>query len=70
MQRAANWLAENNPYLCPFAALIPRGDPNGSFSRAEHLQTDYNPPPINSYEIIVPNYNFPKEVHNEDFHYT
>ncbi|CAG8750186.1 22749_t:CDS:2, partial [Gigaspora rosea] len=24
MQRAANWLAENNPYLHPFTALIPR----------------------------------------------
>ncbi|CAG8824221.1 6673_t:CDS:2, partial [Cetraspora pellucida] len=46
LQRAANWLSENN------------------------LQTNNEIPPINSHEIIVPNYDFLDEIHNKDFHYT
>ena len=35
-----------------------------------HIPTDPNAPPVNPRDIIVPNYDFPDEVHNEDFHYT
>ena len=43
---------------------------NGPFPTARHLDTDTDAPPINSRKIIIPSYNFPDEVHNEDFHYT
>ncbi|CAG8684929.1 13359_t:CDS:2, partial [Dentiscutata heterogama] len=37
---------------------------------SQHSQTNNEIPPVNSHEIIVPNYDFPDEIHNEDFHYT
>ncbi|RGB21935.1 hypothetical protein C1646_776965 [Rhizophagus diaphanus] len=37
---------------------------------ARHIQSDIQAPPVNLCDIIVLNYDFPSEVHNEDFHYT
>ncbi|CAG8768861.1 38479_t:CDS:1 [Gigaspora margarita] len=61
---------KKQPISSPFAILIPQHDLNDPFPRAEHSQTAHNPLSVNSNEIIVPNYNFLKEVHNENFHYT
>uniref|UniRef100_U9US01 Uncharacterized protein n=1 Tax=Rhizophagus irregularis (strain DAOM 181602 / DAOM 197198 / MUCL 43194) TaxID=747089 RepID=U9US01_RHIID len=38
--------------------------------KKEHLQNDTNAPPVNSRDIVVSNYDFPSEVHDEDFHYS
>jgi len=66
-------LAQNNPYLHPFTNILSRNkylNQNNPFPRVTHILTDINPPPINPHDIMVPNYNFPNEVHNEDFHYS
>ncbi|CAG8786819.1 10580_t:CDS:2 [Cetraspora pellucida] len=70
LQRAANWLSENNLYLHPFSNLLLQQNRNGPFPIAQHSQTNNEIPPVNSHKIIVPNYDFPDEIHNEDFHYT
>jgi len=74
LRRAATWLAENNPYLHPYANILssPNGYQNqdGPFPRARHIPTDSHAPPTNSRDIIIPNYDLPDEIHNEDFHYT
>ncbi|GES95409.1 hypothetical protein GLOIN_2v1776567 [Rhizophagus clarus] len=43
---------------------------NDPFPIARHLQTDTSAPPVNTHDIVVPNYDFPNEVHDEDFHYS
>jgi len=73
LRRAASWLSQNNPYLQPFARILssqPSNHRNNPFPRARHIQSDTQAPPVNIRDIIVPNYNFPNEVHNENFHYT
>ena len=74
LQRAAAWLAENNPYLRPFTNILSSNREsqvlNNPFPSATHLQTDTNAPPANQHDIVVPNYDFPSEVHDEDFHYS
>ena len=35
-----------------------------------HIESDIRALPVNPRDIIVLNYDFPDEVHNEDFHYT
>jgi len=76
IQRAAAWLAQNNPYLRPFANILSSTEHpnhqilNDPFPRARHIQSDTTAPFVNTREIVVPNYDFPSEVHNEDFHYT
>ncbi len=73
LKRAATWLTQNNPYLYPFANMISyreqqnRFDP---FPRASHIPNDPNAPPVNQRDLVVPNIDFPDEIHNEDFHYT
>ncbi|CAG8846398.1 4034_t:CDS:1, partial [Gigaspora margarita] len=51
LQRAANWLSENNPYLRPFSSLLLQNQ-NGPFPIAQHSQPNNEILPINSYEII------------------
>ncbi|EXX69470.1 PIF1-like helicase domain-containing protein [Rhizophagus irregularis DAOM 181602=DAOM 197198] len=73
LQQAATWLSQNNPYLRPYASMISSLQnqiSNGPFPTARHAETDLDAPPVNTCEIIIPNYDFPDEVHNEDFHYT
>lgn len=41
-----------------------------AFWLLRHLQNDTNAPPVNSRDIVVSNYDFPSEVHDEDFHYS
>src|SRR5581483_10815695 len=75
LRRAASWLSQNNPYLRPFAHILSsqpsdHQNRNNPFPRARHIQSDTQAPPVNTRDIIIPNYDFPNEVHNEDFHYT
>ena len=74
LRRAADWLAQNNPYLRPFTNILTSNRDNlalnDPFPRATHAQTDTDPPTVNTRDIVVPNYDFPNEVHDEDFHYT
>jgi hypothetical protein len=75
LRHAATWLSRNNPYLRPFTHILSSqfsGDRNRNdpFPSATHIQSDTQAPPVNPCDIIVPNYDFPDEVHNEDFHYT
>ncbi|PKY55820.1 hypothetical protein RhiirA4_475561 [Rhizophagus irregularis] len=74
LRRAAAWLAENNPYLRPFTNLLTSDDEphtlHDPFPRARHLLNDTDAPPVNSRDIVVPNYDFPSEVYDEDFHYS
>jgi len=70
LQRAAEWLIQNNPYLRSYTNTSLLQNQNNPFPRASHINNDINIPPVNSYDLIIPNYNFPDEVHNEDFHYT
>ncbi|CAG8852943.1 30137_t:CDS:1, partial [Gigaspora margarita] len=62
-------LAKNNLYLHPFSNLLLYNQ-NSSFLRVQHIQTNIETPPVNSLEIILPNYDFSNEVHNENFYYT
>ena len=63
-------VAQHNLYLQLFADILPSRDDNrnanGLFPNANHIQTDPNAPLVNPREIIVPNYDFPDEVNNED----
>lgn len=70
LQRAATWLTQNNPYLRPFTNLLTNNQHNETFPRARHIPDEPNPPPFNTRDIVVPNYDLPDEIHNEDFHYT
>ncbi|CAB4428116.1 unnamed protein product [Rhizophagus irregularis] len=72
IQRAAAWLAQNNPYLRPYTNMLSirqNQESNNPFPMASYTETN-DDAPINPQEIIIPNYDFPDEVHNEDFHYT
>ncbi|CAG8558505.1 12507_t:CDS:1 [Ambispora leptoticha] len=71
LRRAAIWLAQNNPYLHSLANNLSSErthEPNNPFSRARH--TNSNAPAVNPHDIVILNYNFLDEIHNEDFHYT
>ena len=43
---------------------------NDPFPTARHIKTETSAPPVNGRDIVVPNYDFPSEIHDEDFHYT
>src|SRR5438045_3375699 len=55
LRRAAAWLAQNNPYLRPFANMLSSHDGSqnrdGPFPRARHISTDTSAPPVISREI-------------------
>jgi hypothetical protein len=42
---------------------------NETFPTATHASDDESVPPYLSRDIIIQNYNFLDEVHNEDFHF-
>lgn len=67
-------MAENNPYIRPFTNLLSSDNTlhtlNDPFPRTSHVPTDTNAPFANSRDIVVLNYDFPSEVHDEDFHYS
>jgi hypothetical protein len=73
---AAQWLRDNNPYLVSYASILDRYVDTNNLSHmtepvwpfAEHAAE--NSPPVNYGDVIVPNYDFPEEVHNEDAHYS
>ncbi|GET03473.1 AAA family ATPase [Rhizophagus clarus] len=73
LRRAAAWLSQNNPYLRSFTNILSNGEVqmlNDPFPIATHLRTDTSAPPVNTHDIVVPNYDFLNEVHDEDFHYS
>ncbi|CAH1768141.1 11067_t:CDS:2, partial [Entrophospora sp. SA101] len=72
LKNAADWLAEKNPYIKSFskqALTLTQNTINETFPTATHVTDDESAPPYLSRDIIIQNYNFPDEVHNEDFHY-
>ncbi len=75
LRRAIIQLFQNNSYLHPFTDILTLPNRycqilNNPFLSATHILIDTNTPPVNSHDIIVLNYDFSDEVHNEDFHYT
>jgi hypothetical protein len=75
---AAQWLRDHNPYLSCYASILDEYVEVNNFTQlpepiwpvAEHAIEDQGVPPVNRGDIIVPNYDFPDEVHNEDAHYS
>ncbi|CAG8780225.1 10078_t:CDS:2, partial [Gigaspora rosea] len=44
LQHAVNWSSENNPYLYLFANFLLQHNQNGSFPRAQQVQTNNEVP--------------------------
>ena len=78
MHYACDWLQQNNPYLSAYHSIASHlfahnfqtsptvwpqttqvSDSNSEFVSPAHIA-----------DIIVPSYDFPDEIHNEDFHYS
>jgi hypothetical protein len=75
---AAQWLKNNNPYLSAYSSVLESYvDANELATNiepvwpvAQHIPEDQSAPRVNQIEIVVPNYDFPDDVHNEDAHYS
>ena len=63
----SNWLKNNNPYLRSYSMHLENNNQslNSPFPIAIHSQEE-NIPTIRQSEIVVPNYDFDIEIHNED----
>jgi hypothetical protein len=75
---AAQWLRENNPYIAAYGNILQQyvdannleSTPYPVWPTAEHMPQDPTAPPVIQGDVIVPNYDFPDEIHNEDSHYS
>lgn len=75
---AARWLRENNPYIAAYGDILQQYVdannleccPHPLWPTAEHMPQDATAPPVIRGDVVVPNYDFPNEVHNEDSHYS
>ncbi len=72
LDAAANWLSLNNDYLKAYKSLIfnqnePYRDNVFPVAKYESLdESEQSRPPIHGNEIIISNYDFDSEIHNED----
>ena len=75
---AARWLRENNPYIAAYGDVLQRyvdannleTSPQPIWPVAEHIPEDPGAPPVHSGDVIVPNYDFPDEIHDKHSHYS
>jgi len=74
LQSAAEWLKIHNCYIRPYAEILATPNnmlnyPSRPFPFAEHSNAS-TIPIVYENSVILPNLDFPTEIHNEDFHYT
>ena len=75
LRNAATWLQENNPYLRSYSTLANRLLESNTTSEMSawptaHPALEDNSASIQPNDIIIPNFNFPEEIHNEDSLYS
>lgn len=76
LQPAANWLRTNNPYIAAYGSVLEDYVQANNFNLttlcwpiAQHDSNDQNAPPVIQGDIVVPNHDFPDEIHGENAHY-
>jgi hypothetical protein len=75
---AAQWLRKNNPYIAAYGHVLQTyvnasnlsHSPIPVWPTAEHIPKDQRAPPVHNGDVVVLNYDFPSDVHNEDSHYS
>ena len=75
LQNAAIWLQQNNPYLQSYSTLANQLLQLNTSSEISAWPTAYpaledNSVTVQPNDIIVPNFNLPEEIHNEDSLYS
>ena len=73
LREACEWLQQNNPYLKSYHSLASRLLQNNDFTAnpsATHVETEQLLPPVHRGDVVVPPYDFPDEIHNEDSHHS
>jgi len=75
LQSAAEWLKIHNCYIRPYAEILTTPNnmlnyPSRPFPFAEYSNASSTIPTVYENSVVLPNLDFPTEIHNEDFHYT